>query len=65
MLNNTKGRLLNVAEMKELTGGGATGCRYDYCTRTQGCCPGLVCALLPDPFSDIRGSCQSFDDFDS
>jgi hypothetical protein len=50
--------------MKEIKGGiiASSGCRKDVCTRTQPCCPGLICALLPIAGTDIRGTC--FSDFE-
>lgn len=52
---------LSILQMKALVGGGGAGCRTDYCTKTQGCCPGLICALLPIAGTDIRGTCFAFD----
>jgi hypothetical protein len=67
MYKNVKGKQLATTEMKSIKGGApsAAGCRTDVCTRTQGCCPGLVCALLPQAGTNIRGNCVSLDGGDA
>jgi hypothetical protein len=65
MLQHKKaGKPLSRADLQKIKGGGAAayGCRRDVCTRTQGCCPGLICALLPVAGTDIRGTCVSLND---
>jgi hypothetical protein len=57
------GKSLSRADLQKIKGGAAAnGCRKDVCTRTQPCCPGLVCALLPVAGTDIRGTCVSLED---
>lgn len=61
MFKNRKGKALTTAEMKSIKGGSfRIGCRTDICTRTEPCCPGLVCALLPQAGTNIRGVCDTF-----
>jgi hypothetical protein len=57
------GKPLSRTDLLKIRGGVAMsyGCRKDVCTRTQPCCPGLVCALLPIAGTDIRGVCDSLD----
>jgi hypothetical protein len=63
MLKQLKGKSLSRTQMKQVVGGSLSGgCRTDVCTRTQGCCPGLACALLPQAGTNIRGVCVSLED---
>jgi hypothetical protein len=56
------GKPLSRTDLQKIKGGSASlGCRTDYCTRTQPCCPGLICALLPIVGTNIRGFCDSLD----
>lgn len=63
MLKQIKGKSLSRQQMKQVLGGTSLGrCREDVCTRTMGCCPGLVCALQPQAGTNIRGVCVSLND---
>jgi hypothetical protein len=56
------GKQLSRTDLLKIKGGSAFfGCRKDVCTRTQPCCPGLICALLPVAGTDIRGTCTTLD----
>jgi hypothetical protein len=55
-------QLSRTALLKIKGGAAASGCRRDVCTRTQACCPGLICAMLPVAGTDIRGTCTTIGD---
>jgi hypothetical protein len=65
--HNKVGKQLSRTDLQKIKGGEAKsfGCRLDVCTRTQPCCPGLICALLPIAGTDIRGTCTNWGDFDN